>query len=120
VPRFALFTDANVDGRLVRALLQRGWQVKRSVDIFAEDEDDDVIFEHAAKENLVFVTNDEDVLAAGKRWLENNRSFRMVYWEKRLQDRVSIGSLLEKFEKIAEEENPFLYPIRFLNPDRYL
>lgn len=116
MPGFPLFTDANVDGRLVRALLQRGWQVNRSVDTFAEDEDDDVIFEHAAKENLVFVTNDEDFLASGKSWLEKNRSFRMIYWEKRLQDRVSIGSLLEKFEKLADEEDPFLYPIRFLNP----
>ena len=53
MPRFSLFTDANVDGRLVRALLQRGWEVNRSVDTFVQDEDDDVIFEHAAKEKLV-------------------------------------------------------------------
>lgn len=116
MPRFALFTDANVDGRLIRALVQRGWEVKRSVDTFAQDEDDDVIFEHAAKANLVFVTNDEDLLALGTSWLEKNRPFRMIYWEKQLHDRVSIGALLEKFEKLADQEDPFLYPIRFLNP----
>jgi hypothetical protein len=116
VPRFALFTDANVDGRLIRTLIQRGWPVHRSVDTFVEDEDDDVIFEHAAKKNLVFVTNDEDLLATGKRWLETDRSFRMIYWEKRLQDRVSIGSLLEKFEKLADEQDPFLYPSAFCSP----
>ena len=116
MPRFALFTDANVDGRLIRALVQRGWEVNRSVDTFVQDEDDDVIFEHAAKEKLVFVTNDEDLLASGKSWLEKNRAFRMIYWEKQLHDRVSIGALLEKFEKLADQEDPFLYPIRFLNP----
>jgi predicted nuclease of predicted toxin-antitoxin system len=82
VAGFPLFTDANVDGRLIRALIQRGWPVHRSVDTFAEDEDDDVLFEHAAKKNLVFVTNDEDLLAAGKRWLEKSHPFRMIYWEK--------------------------------------
>ena len=116
MPRFALFADANVDGRLVRALLHRGWEVKRTVDTFAEDEDDDVILEHAAKESLVFVTNDEDLLASGKSWLEKNRSFRMIYWEKQLQDRVSIGALLAAFEKLGDEDDPFRYPIRFLNP----
>ncbi len=40
----------------------------------------------------------------------------MIYWEKQLQDRVSIGALLEKFEKLADEADPFLYPVRFLNP----
>jgi hypothetical protein len=116
VARFALFTDANVDGRLVRALLHSGWEVKRCVDVFVQDEVDDVIFEYAAKENLVFVTNDEDLLASAKSWLEKNRSFRMIYWEKQLQDRVSIGALLETFEQLADEEDAFLYPIRFLNP----
>lgn len=64
--RFALFTDANVDGRLVRALLDSGWEVKRCVDVFVQDEDDDVIFEYAARENLVFVTNDEDSWPRGR------------------------------------------------------
>jgi hypothetical protein len=29
---------------------------------------------------------------------------------------VSIGGLLQAFEKLAEKENPFSYPIHFLNP----
>jgi len=116
VPRFSLFTDANVDGRLIRGLHQRGWEIKRAVDTFAQDEDDDVLFEHAAKENLVFVTNDEDLLAIGASWLEENRSFRLIYWEKKHHDQVAIGTFLEKFEKLAEQDDPFRYPIRFFNP----
>jgi hypothetical protein len=116
VPRFSLFTDANVDGRLIRGLRQRGWEIERTVDNFAQDEDDDVLFEHAAKENLVFVTNDEDLLASTVSWLEENRSFRMIYWEKKRHDQVSIGTFLDKFEKLAEEDDPFCYSVRFLNP----
>ena len=116
MPRFSLFTDANVDGRLIRGLRQRGWEIERAVDNFPQDEDDDVLFEHAAKENLVFVTNDEDLLASTLSWLEENRSFRMIYWEKKRHDRVSIGTFLDKFEKLTEEDDPFCYSVRFLNP----
>ncbi len=56
------------------------------------------------------------VLAAN--WLEGvgDRSFRMIYWEKKHQDQVSIGTFVDNFEKLAEEDEPFFYPIRFLNP----
>ncbi len=91
-------------------------EIERAVDHFRQDEDDDVLFEHAAKENLVFVTNDEDLLASTVSWLEENRSFRMIYWEKKHHDQVSIGTFLDRFEKLAEEHNPFCYSIRFLNP----
>lgn len=114
--RFSLFTDANVDGRLVRGLRQRGWDLHRAVDAFAQDEDDDVLFEHAVKNNLVFVTNDEDFLTLTASWLEENGSFRMIYWEKKRHDQVSIGTFLDEFEKLAEEDDPFRYSIRFLNP----
>ena len=75
-----------------------------------------MLFEHAATENLVFVTNDDDLLAIAASWLGEKRSFRMVYWEKKHHDQVSIGTFLDKFEKLAEEDDPFCYSIRFLNP----
>ena len=31
--RFALFTDENVDGRLIKALVARGWDVVRAVGV---------------------------------------------------------------------------------------
>ena len=40
----------------------------------------------------------------------------MIYWEKKHQDQVSIGTFVDNFEKLAEENEPFRYPIRFLNP----
>ena len=40
----------------------------------------------------------------------------MVYWEKKHHDQASIGTFLDKFEKLAEEDDPFCYSIRFLNP----
>lgn len=40
----------------------------------------------------------------------------MIYWEKKHHDKVSIGTFLEMFDKLADENDPFRYPIRFLNP----
>lgn len=52
--RFALFTDENVDGPLIKALSARGWDVVRAVDVFGERTDDDVLFSYAAEHRRVF------------------------------------------------------------------
>jgi hypothetical protein len=57
--RFPLFTDADVHGPLIKALIERGWDVVRSVDTYPEGTDDKVLFEYAAKNARVFVTNDQ-------------------------------------------------------------
>ena len=50
--RFALFTDENVDGPLIKALSARRWDVKRAVDVFGERTDDEALFALAAFEKL--------------------------------------------------------------------
>ena len=54
--RFALFTDENVDGPLIKALSARGWDGKRAVDFFGERTDDEALFAYAAEHGRVFVT----------------------------------------------------------------
>ena len=39
--RFALFTDENVDGPLIKALSARGWDMVRAVDVFGERTEDE-------------------------------------------------------------------------------
>jgi hypothetical protein len=46
-------------------LVAAGWDVVRAIDAFPGGTPDAVLFEHAAKEGRVFVTNDEDLLAIG-------------------------------------------------------
>ena len=52
--RQALFTDACVNGHLVEALVTRGWDVMRAIDVYPERTPDPVVFERAASEGRVF------------------------------------------------------------------
>ena len=59
--RFPLYTDADVNGPVVHALVDRAWDVLRAIDAFPEGAGDEVHFAHAARENRVMVANDIDV-----------------------------------------------------------
>ncbi len=74
--RFALFTDENVDGPLIEALIARGWDVARAVDVFGERTDDEALFTYAAEHGRVFVTGDRPAEAVAIRWLREGRGFR--------------------------------------------
>ena len=116
--RFSLFTDNHVRQQLVDGLRQRGWDVQRAIDAFPENTDDDDLFRYAADNRRVFVTNDDRIRATGEEWLENERTFAgLILWKLEHHRRYSEGWFIEKLEALAEEEAPFLYPIRFINPD---
>jgi len=101
----------------VEGLLAEGWDVQRAIDIFPEGTDDDVLFGHAAKEDRVFVTNDEDLLVIGQRWLEDGRPFPgLVYWHEEDYAAMTTGDILRAFAGLAAKEKPFAYPIRFVTP----
>lgn len=103
--RFALFTDENVDGPLIKALSARGWDVVRAVDVFGERTDDDVLFSYAAEHRRVFVTGDRPAEAVAIRWLREGRGFRGMI---RCQTGVmGVGDLLTAFERLAEIQDPF-------------
>lgn len=116
--RFPLYTDADVLGPLVAALKRRGWDVIRAVDLYPEGTDDDVHFEHAAREGRVLVAADEDQELCAIRWYTEGRPFRgLITWERAHERRMSVGDFLQRFEELAEAENPFSsYPIVYLKP----
>jgi len=72
--RFALFTDACVDGHVVEALARRGWDVMRAIDVSPEGTKDPVVFARAAQEGRVFVTNDGPLIAIATAYLNEGRS----------------------------------------------
>ncbi len=56
--------------------------------------------------------------ATGEQWLADGKSFMgLIVWELEHHRRLSEGWFIQKFEALAEEDAPFFYPIRHLNPD---
>ena len=62
--RFPLYTDADIEGPVVDALVHHGWDVMRAVDVFPEGTHDDVHFARAASEGRVMVGNDRRLHAS--------------------------------------------------------
>jgi len=77
--RFPLYTDADVNGPVVQALVDHNWEVLRAIDAFPEGTDDKVHFAHAARENRVMVANDIDVKLLAERWYAEQRAFRGLH-----------------------------------------
>jgi hypothetical protein len=114
--RFPLFTDACVNGHLIDALLRSGWDLVRAIDLYPERTPDPVVFARAAQESRVFVSNDGPIEQMARIWLVEGRSFRMVFWPQEDYRRWTTGKLLQAFEALAAEADPFAYPLRRLKP----
>ena len=114
--RFPLFADACVNGHLVDALIQHGWNLVRAIDLYPQRTPDPVVFARAAQDGRVFVSNDGPIEQLALAWLGEGRSFRMVFWPQEDYRRWTIGHLLQGFEDLAAEKDPFAYPIRRLKP----
>jgi hypothetical protein len=114
--RFPIFTDADIHGAVVKGLVRRGWDVLRAVDVFPGNTKDEILFEYAAKHGRAIVTNDKGIQIIGRNWMQEGRSFRMIFWEKRHHKRMSIGQFIESFEGLAARESPFIYPIVYIKP----
>ncbi len=113
--RSPVLTDACVNDHFVRALRDRGWDVVRAIDLYPERTRDEVLFERAAADDRVFVTNDRPAEAIAIRWLLEGRRFRgMVAWPVETYEHRSIGDVVEEFEALANEANPFAYPVRHI------
>lgn len=108
--------DACVNGHLVVALIKQGWDVARAIDLYPERTPDPVVFARAAEESRVFVSNDGPIERLALTWLAEGRPFRMVFWPQEDYRRWSIGELLQAFEDLSREDDPFAYPIRRLKP----
>ena len=115
--RFLLLTDNHVRQQLVEALTSRGWDVVRAIDVFPERTSDEVLFAHAAATGRVFVSTDEPAQEIPKRWLREGRPFQgMICWKQLHRTRMTESGFLRAFEDLADEPDPFAYPIRYIKP----
>ena len=92
----------------------------RAIDLFPEATPDQPHFEKAAELDRVLVPNDQPSIDIAHRWLREGRSFRgMITWPQVHYDRMTDGVILEKFEALAEQDEPFHpdYPIVHLTPN---
>lgn len=118
--RFPLYTDADIHGPVVDALIGSGWDVLRAIDAFPEGTADAVHFDRAAREGRVFVTNDRRVERIARAWLMEGRPFSgLICWPRTHYARMSAGDLLEAFEKLAAHDDLFAnYPIVHIRSPR--
>ncbi len=114
--RFPLFTDNHVREQLADALRRQGWDVVRAIDVFSERTPDGVLFEYAAEQGRVFVTNDEGVHRIAADWLAAGWSFRMAFWRQVRHRHMPEGRFVQAFEELAQKPNAFAYPIEYIKP----
>lgn len=116
--RFPLYTDADINGQVVEALRNLGWDLLRAVDTFPEGTQDSVHFERAATEGRVLVTNDRRVETIGHAWLETHKAFRgLICWPRSHYRRMTPGDFVTAFEALAAQDDPFSgYPIVHITP----
>ena len=118
--RFPVYTDADIHGPVVEALVRRGWDVLRAVDRFRQGTGDLVHFEEAVRLQRVLVSNDSDMKALAEKWLDEGRPFPgLVWWPRKHYARMSASDILDAFEELARQDDPFdRYPIIHVSPPR--
>jgi predicted nuclease of predicted toxin-antitoxin system len=116
VPRFPILSDENVAGPIVDGLRLRGWDVKTVYEVFGQHSVDETLFAHAAEQGRVLVSTDKDCLRIARRWAEELRPFRMVYWAQLEHQRVHVAHFLDAFEALGEDQNAFAAWLEYLNP----
>ena len=118
---FPLYTDADIHGPVVEALVDAGWDVLRAIDALPEGTLDPPHFKRAADEGRVYVANDNRIEPIAFAWLREGTPFRgLICWPRSHYARMSAGDFLEAFEELArQEEDPFrFYPIIHIKPKR--
>jgi hypothetical protein len=113
-----LLTDNHVRQAIVNALMARGWDVLRAVDVLGEGNDDEDLLVWAAEHGRVLVTCDQGIHRNATRWLNEGRAFRMVYWWAEHQSDMSDGDIARALEELAAKPNAFGYPIEYIKPKR--
>jgi hypothetical protein len=93
--RFPLYTDADIHGPVVEALIDTGWDVLRAIDALPEGTLDGPHFKRAADEERVYVANDRRIEPIAHAWLAEGRRFRgMICWPRTHYARMSAGDFL--------------------------
>jgi hypothetical protein len=108
--RFPLYTDADIRGPFVDALIDGGWDVKRAVKAEREGTLDSVHFDRAVREGRVLVTNDHGLVELAIEWARAERRFPgLVTWTKYNEKWVRPGEVLRLFEELAAQDDPFAH-----------
>jgi len=118
--RFRLYSDTDVDGRVVKALRRAGWDLERGIDAHPERTSDPVHFVHAAATGRVLVSNDSDMKQLAESWAAEGKPFPgLVWWHRRTYRRLSPGDFVAAFDELAARDDPFAgYPIVHIKPER--
>ena len=117
--RFPLLVDEHVPRPLVQALQGRGWTVVRVVDLtgLGQGSDDEQVFTYALEHGYVVLSSAERARWRPKRYRERSEPFAgMVCWPQRHRSRMTIGEAIEALEQMAQEDDPFAYGYRFIQP----
>jgi hypothetical protein len=99
---------------LVDGLRSTGWDVLRVVDVFGERSVDETIFAFAAEQGRVLVSTDRDCLVIARRWLEAGRTFRLLFWQQRRDQRAPVAPFLKAFGALADNEQAFAGGVEYL------
>jgi hypothetical protein len=116
--RFPVLSDNHVRESIVQALRSVGWDVLRAVDVFGERNVDEELLAWTAANGRALATCDELIHQIASRWIDERRSFRMVFWKLERYREMTDGDMREAFEAIAAKANAFAYPIEYIKPKR--
>lgn len=115
---FPLYTDADIQAAVVKALVQAGWDILRAIDAYAEGTEDLTHFERAIALGRVLVSNDDDQRQLARRFYREGRPFPgLIWWPQSQYQRMRPGDVVRRFEEYAAQGAPFAaYPILQLEP----
>jgi hypothetical protein len=115
--RFSLYTDADVQNQVIKALKDAGWDVVRAIDEQPEGTADLTHFQRAAAQGRVLVTNDDDQKRIAFEWYAASRPFPgVVWWPQEQYQAMTPGDVVHRLEEYAAESSPFAFPVRQLKP----
>ena len=115
---FALLTDNHVRDSIIQALRRAAWDVVRAVDLFGEKNDDEELLAWAAANGRVLATCDKGLQRIARRWLDQGRPFRMVFWPLERHREMTDGDMVEAFQAMVGNPNAFAFPIEHIKPKR--
>lgn len=115
--RFPLLLDEHLPRAFADAVRRLGWTTARVVDVqeLGLGADDERVFAYAIEHSLVVVSSDEAALWRPRRYRDEGVWFPgMVCWPQRQRASMTIGEAVEALERMAAEDDPFVYGYRFI------
>ena len=116
--RFRLLTDEHFPTSLLDVLCKEGWEVQRVVDVLSPGTPDEEVFAFATRNQLVWVTSDERAQKWPRLYLEQKRPVvGMLVWTQENRYRMRPGEFVRQLAAIENEQEPFAWGIRHIQPE---